>query len=110
MKLFDDDIGSNDEEADNEMADTHSNDLNDIDSDPADHFNDNNQNNSSIPDIRDLLQQHELAENEAINEDLANILDDRDTFRDAIESIAMNFARTTININSILCTHTPIGC
>lgn len=106
VKLFDDDIAANAEESEDDEPDPHPDDINSISQNSTHDFNEIVQHDVNISEIRNLIQLHDNVDrdpDQEIDNDLAIILDDEASFRDAMASVAMNLTRTTININRVPC-------
>lgn len=104
VKLFDDDIGDDAEEAEDD-EDDQQRDTDSSNHSSAHQFIAHSQNVLSVDEIRNLIRLHDnTAEiDNDTDQDLACILDDGAAFRDAMNSVEMNLARTTINVNSVPC-------
>lgn len=103
VRLFDDDIGDNVEENEYDMPDISSNASNAFNEDSSHPSSANIQHDLNIHEIRNLIQHQDISTYDEIDVELANILDDEGSFRDAMGAVTMNMARTTININSVPC-------
>lgn len=102
VKLFDDDIGNEMEEFEDQETDHPTQSI------CSTHQSSSNiQNDSNICGIRNVLQQYDcVADNDThcqADPELAIILDDEAAFQESIESVANNFRRSTINVDSVPC-------